>query len=113
MQKLDWEVELAVIIGKKGYNIPQSESENYIFGYTIAQDISARDWQKTLNGGQFLLGKAMDTFCPLGPAVVHKDSIKNIYNLDLKTKVNGVLKQESNTSDIIHKIDYLISRFSR
>lgn len=110
---MDWEIELAVVIGKKGYNISKCEAWDYVFGYTIAQDLSARDWQKKLNGGQFLLGKAMDTFCPLGPAVVTKESISNVYDLKLKTKVNGEIKQQSNTGDIIHKIDYLISRLSR
>lgn len=86
---------------------------DHVFGYTIAQDISARDWQKELNGGQFLLGKAMDTFCPIGPVVVTKESISNVYNLGLRTKVNDIVKQDSRTDDMIYKIDYLISRFSK
>ena len=65
------------------------------------------------NGGQFLLGKAMDTFCPLGPAVVKKEYIKDVYNLGLRTKVNDEIKQDSNTKNLIHPISYLISRLSR
>lgn len=105
-------MELAIIIGKKGYNIPESQSLDHVFGYTVAQDISARDWQKQRNGGQFLLGKTMDTFCPLGPAVVTKESISNIYDLKISTKINGELKQSGNTGELIHKIDKIISRIS-
>ncbi|KAK6638565.1 hypothetical protein RUM43_006832 [Polyplax serrata] len=111
--KVDWEVELAVVIGKEGYNISESDAMDHVFGYTIAQDISARDWQKELNGGQFLLGKAMDTFCPIGPVVVTKESISSVYDLGLRTKVNDIVKQDSRTDDMIYKIDYLISRFSK
>lgn len=106
-------MELAVVIGEKGYNIPESKSFDHVFGYAVAQDISARDWQKKRNGGQFLLGKAMDTFCPLGPAVVTKESIKNVYDLNIKTKINGELKQSGNTGELIHKIESVISRISR
>ena len=65
LQEIDWEVELAVIIGKKARHVKKSEAMDYVFGYSVAQDISARDWQKTRNGGQFLIGKSMDSFCPL------------------------------------------------
>lgn len=82
----------------------KNEVEDCIFGYTIAQDITARDWQKSKrNGGQFLLGKAMDTFCPLGPAVVTKEAICDINNLSVRTWVNGNLKQDGNTSELIFK----------
>lgn len=101
------------MIGKKGYNIPESQSLDHVFGYTVAQDISARDWQKQKNGGQFLLGKAMDTFCPLGPAIVTKEAINNIYDLKISTKVNGELKQSGNTGELIHKIESIIARISR
>ena len=64
--ELDWEVELTIVIGKKGKKIPESEAMDYVFGYTVAHDVSARDWQLKKNGGQWLIGKAMDGFCPLG-----------------------------------------------
>lgn len=86
---------------------------DYIFGYTVAQDISARDWQFERNGKQFLLGKSMDTFCPLGPVVVSKTHIPDPHNLPIKTWVNGVIKQDSNTSDMVFKVDYLISYLSQ
>ncbi|XP_043790317.1 fumarylacetoacetate hydrolase domain-containing protein 2A isoform X2 [Apis laboriosa] len=113
--KVDWEAELAIVIGKKCKALNNNEGEDYIFGYTIAQDITARDWQKSKrNGGQFLLGKAMDTFCPLGPAVVTKEAISDINNLTVKTWVNGNIKQDGNTSELIfkpHEIVAYISQF--
>ncbi|CAK9824431.1 Fumarylacetoacetate hydrolase domain-containing protein 2A [Anthophora retusa] len=113
--KVDWEAELAIVIGKKCKAVNNDESENYIFGYTVAQDITARDWQKSKrNGGQFLLGKAMDTFCPLGPAVVAKEAICDINNLSVKSWVNGNIKQDGNTSELIfkpHEVVAYISQF--
>lgn len=111
-QCLDWEVELAVVIGRKAKEIRQDQVQDYIFGYTVAQDISARDWQKKRNNGQFLLGKSMDTFCPLGPVVVTKNKV-NASNLAVKSWVNGKLKQDGNTSELIFKIDFLVSYLSQ
>lgn len=105
-------MELAVVIGKKGKGIRADQVHDYIFGYTVAQDLSARDWQKNRNNGQFLLGKSMDTFCPLGPAVVTKNKI-DPNNLSIKSWVNGKLKQNGNTSDMIFKIDFLVSYLSQ
>lgn len=111
-KKLDWEIELAVIIGKEAKQVPKARAMDYVFGYSIAQDISARDWQKERNGGQFLIGKSMDTFCPLGPSVVHKGLINDPHNLQLTCKINGELKQTGNTSEMIFRIDDIISRLS-
>ncbi|XP_074035630.1 oxaloacetate tautomerase FAHD2A, mitochondrial-like [Leptinotarsa decemlineata] len=108
----DWEVELAVVIGKKAKAIRKDQVNDYIFGYTVAQDISARDWQKKRNNGQFLLGKSMDTFCPLGPAVVTKNKV-DPSNLAIESWVNGVQKQNGNTSELIFKIDFLVSYLSQ
>lgn len=82
--ELDWEVELAVVIKKKGKNIPKHESWDYILGYTVAHDVSARDWQLKKNGGQWLIGKAMDGFCPIGPWIATPMEIKDPHNLDIK-----------------------------
>lgn len=109
---MDWEVELAVVIGRQAKAIRPDQAQDYIFGYTVAQDISARDWQKSRNNGQFLLGKSMDTFCPLGPAVVTKNKV-DPNNLAIKSWVNGVLKQNGNTSELIFKIDFLVSYLSQ
>lgn len=111
-KSVDWEVELAVVIGKRAKAIREDQARDHIFGYTIAQDISARDWQKKRNNGQFLLGKSMDTFCPLGPCVVAKEAL-DPENLNIKSYVNGKLKQDGSTSELIFKIDFLVSYLSQ
>lgn len=83
-EELDWEVELAVIIKKKGKNIPQEKAYDHVLGYTVAHDVSARDWQLKRNGGQWLIGKSMDGFCPIGPAIVTKKDIADPHNLSIK-----------------------------
>ncbi|XP_012281568.1 fumarylacetoacetate hydrolase domain-containing protein 2A [Orussus abietinus] len=110
--KVDWEAELAIVIGKKCKGLDNHEAEDCIFGYTVAQDLSARDWQRK-NGGQFLLGKAMDTFCPLGPAVVAKEAICDVNNLSVKTWVNGDLKQNGNTSELVFKPRDIVAYLSQ
>ncbi|XP_022904322.1 oxaloacetate tautomerase fahd2, mitochondrial-like [Onthophagus taurus] len=109
--EVDWEAELAVIIGAPCKNVTVQDADNYIFGYTLAQDITARDWN-TINGGQFVLGKSMDTFCPLGPAIISKDEV-DTNELQIKCLLNGQLKQDGTTADLIFKIDYLISYLSK
>ncbi|XP_012536898.1 fumarylacetoacetate hydrolase domain-containing protein 2 isoform X2 [Monomorium pharaonis] len=112
--KIDWEAELAIVIGKTSKGLSNDNVEDCIFGYTIAQDITARDWQKQKrNGGQFLLGKAMDTFCPLGPAVITKEAICDINNLSVRTWVNGKLKQDGNTSELIFKPQDIVAYLSQ
>ncbi|KAF7991775.1 hypothetical protein HCN44_010576 [Aphidius gifuensis] len=112
--KVDWEAELAIVIGKTCKGLNNHEAEDCIFGYTVAQDISARDWQKgKKNGGQFLLGKAMDTFCPLGPAVITKEAVCDINNLTVKTWVNGEIKQNGNTSELIFKPRDIVAYLSQ
>ncbi|GFN75387.1 fumarylacetoacetate hydrolase domain-containing protein 2-like [Plakobranchus ocellatus] len=112
-EELDWEVEFVIIIGKEGKNIQESKAMEYVFGYTVAHDVSARDWQLQRNGNQFLIGKSMDTFCPLGPAIVTKENIKDPHNLKLWTLVNGVTKQEGNTSEMVFKTEAVIAFISR
>ncbi|XP_050528400.1 fumarylacetoacetate hydrolase domain-containing protein 2 [Daktulosphaira vitifoliae] len=109
---LDWEVEMAVVIGKKCRKIDVSKAYEYVFGYTVAQDISARDWQKTRNNGQWLIAKSMDTFCPLGSALVHKSEINDPHTLSINCSINGVLKQNGSTGDLIHRVDALVSFLS-
>lgn len=110
--QIDWEVELAVIIGKKASHVKKEDAFDYVFGYAVAQDISARDWQKLHNGGQFLIGKSMDSFCPLGPAVVHKSNL-DPRDLIIKCSVNGVQKQCGKTSELIFTIDDVIARVTQ
>lgn len=93
--------------------MPKATALDYVFGYSIAQDISARDWQKIRNGGQFLIGKSMDTFCPLGPAVAHKSLIADPHDLKVACSVNGVQKQSGSTSELIFRIDDIIHLLSQ
>ncbi|XP_011170131.1 fumarylacetoacetate hydrolase domain-containing protein 2A isoform X1 [Solenopsis invicta] len=112
--KIDWEAELAIVIGKTCKGLSNDDVEDCIFGYTVAQDITARDWQKhKRNGGQFLLGKAMDTFCPLGPAVITKEAVCDINNLSVRTWVNGKMKQDGNTSELIFKPYEIVAYISQ
>lgn len=107
--QLDWECELAVIISKKGKYVPKSEALDYVFGYTVINDISARDCRRE---GQWIVSKGQDTFAPMGPILVTKDEIENPHNLNLSLKVNGVEKQNSNTQFMLFNINDLIEDLS-
>ena len=107
--QLDWECELAVIISKKGKYVPKSEALDYVFGYTVINDISARDCRRE---GQWIVSKGQDTFAPMGPILVTKDEIENPHNLNLSLKVNGVEKQNSNTKFMLFNINDLIEDLS-
>ncbi|WP_186669243.1 fumarylacetoacetate hydrolase family protein [Sporosarcina sp. BP05] len=108
---LDYEGELAVVISKGGRNIPKQLAYDYIFGYTIANDVTARDVQAA--HGQFFLGKSLDGSCPMGPYIVTKNEIPNPQNLSVVTKVNDEVRQNGNTASMIFKIDELIAEISR
>jgi 2-keto-4-pentenoate hydratase/2-oxohepta-3-ene-1,7-dioic acid hydratase in catechol pathway len=107
--QLDWECELAVIISKKGKYVTKSEALDYVFGYTVINDISARDCRRE---GQWIVSKGQDTFAPMGPIIVTKDEIENPHNLNLSLKVNGVEKQNSNTKLMLFNINDLIEDLS-
>lgn len=107
--QLDWEVELAVVIGKKGKYVPKADAMDYVFGYTVINDISARDCRRE---GQWIVSKGQDTFAPMGPILVTKDEIENPHNLNLSLKVNGVEKQNSNTKFLLFNINDLIEDLS-
>jgi 2-keto-4-pentenoate hydratase/2-oxohepta-3-ene-1,7-dioic acid hydratase in catechol pathway len=110
-QQVDWEGELVVVIGKGGKNIPEDKAYEHIFGYTIANDISARDLQDSES--QWVRAKAQDTFCPLGPAIVTADELSNPHNLRVRTVVNGETMQDGLTENMIFKIPYLVSYLSQ
>ena len=110
-QKLDHEVEIAMVIGKKAKRVLENDAQDYIIGYCICNDISEREWQKE-KGGQWVKGKSGDTFGPLGPYLVTKDEIKNIFNLDLNLDLNGKRRQTGNTSSMIFNFNFLISHLS-
>lgn len=109
-RKIDYEVELALIIGKDGKNIKAEEAEDYIFGYSIGNDVSARDLQ--FNHLQWFKGKSLDTFTPIGPYIVHKSEIPFPVELDIKSFVNGEKRQDSNTRNFIFDIPFIISDLS-
>ncbi len=109
--KVDFEAELAVIIGKTARRVPETEALNYVFGYTCANDVTARDLQK--GDGQWVRGKSLDTFCPLGPWLVTADEVPNPQNLGIRCLVNGQKMQESHTSKMIFGVAYLISYLSQ
>src|SRR4030043_747086 len=111
VKELDYEVELAVVIGKKMKDIPENKVSDYIYGYTIMNDITARDIQQ--NEPPWYRSKSFDTFGPLGPAIVDKDKIPAPQNLSLKSYVNNELRQNGNTSDMIFGVYELISYISR
>lgn len=106
-KEVDWEVELAVIIGKKARNVSEEDALNHVFGYTVGNDVSARDLQLRTDG-QWTRGKSLDTFCPLGPMIVTRDEIEDPQNLNLKTTVNDEVMQDGNTKDMIFNIRHLI-----
>ncbi|MCW5551091.1 MAG: fumarylacetoacetate hydrolase family protein [Verrucomicrobiae bacterium] len=109
---VDYECELAVIIGRRGKNVPRTEALDYVLGYTCANDVSARDWQKEYGGGQWCRGKTFDTFCPLGPCLVTTDEILNPNALAIRTIVSGEVLQEANTNDMIFDVPALIEFLS-
>lgn len=107
----DWEVELGVIIGTVGKNIPRERALEHIFGYTVINDVSARDVQ-TAHGKQFFKGKSLDGYCPMGPWIVTRDEVLDPHALPLRCRVNGELKQEGNTKDLIFDIPAIITWLS-
>lgn len=108
-KQLDYEVELAVILGKGGKNIPKEEAMDYVYGYTVINDISARDCRRA---GQWIVSKGQDTFAPMGPVLITRDEIADPHNLNLSLTVNGVEKQNSNTKYMLFNINDLIHDLS-
>ena len=110
-KKLDHEVEIAFVIGKKAKRVLEKDAQDYIFGYCICNDISEREWQKE-KGGQWVKGKSGDTFGPLGPYLVTKDEIEDVNNLSLTLDVNGNRHQTGNTSQMIFNFNFLIAHIT-
>jgi 2-keto-4-pentenoate hydratase/2-oxohepta-3-ene-1,7-dioic acid hydratase in catechol pathway len=111
-EKTDWEVELAVVIGKMASYISEAEAPNYIAGYTLHNDYSERAFQLE-RGGQWVKGKSCNTFAPLGPFLATKDEITDVHNIRLWLTLNGELKQNGNTRNLIFKIPFIISYLSQ
>lgn len=110
--KTDWEVELAIVIGRKALYVTEQEAMKHVAGYVLHNDVSERDFQLN-HGGQWVKGKSCDTFAPLGPWLVTQDEIADPHRLRLWLKVNGEKMQDSNTSDLVHGIPKLVSYISQ
>jgi 2-keto-4-pentenoate hydratase/2-oxohepta-3-ene-1,7-dioic acid hydratase in catechol pathway len=110
--KIDWEVELGVVIGRRGVNIQRAQALNHVFGYTVLNDVTARDIQYEW-GGQFFKGKSLDGFCPVGPWVVTRDEVSDVQDLHLRLTVNGELKQDGHTADMIYPVDAIVEWLSK
>lgn len=112
-QEVDYECELAVVIGRQARNVSEQQAMNYVLGYTCANDVSARWWQKHGGGGQWVRGKGFDTFCPLGPVIVTADEIPDPQSLAITTRLNGETMQASRTGDMIFSVASLIAFLSQ
>jgi len=110
--KVDYEAELAIVLSRDCRNATREDALSYVLGYTAANDVSARDWQKEWGGSQWSRAKSFDTFCPLGPALVTADEIPNPNQLTLACRVNGETLQSSNTSDMIFDVPSLLEFLS-
>ncbi|HVX85216.1 MAG TPA: fumarylacetoacetate hydrolase family protein [Phycisphaerae bacterium] len=111
-EQVDWECELAIVIGKRAKNVSRERALEHVLGYTCANDVSARDWQRQWGGSQWCRGKTFDTFCPLGPAIITTDDIPNPNALRIQTKRNGQLVQDSSTADMIFDVPALVAFLS-
>jgi 2-keto-4-pentenoate hydratase/2-oxohepta-3-ene-1,7-dioic acid hydratase in catechol pathway len=111
-EQVDYECELAVVIGKRCKNVSREKALDYVLGYTCANDVSARDWQKDFGGSQWCRGKTFDTFCPLGPCLVTADELTQPNSLAIKTILNGEVMQDWNTNDMIFDVPALIEFLS-
>ncbi len=110
-KKIDWEVELGVVIGKTCTDVSEKDAIDYVAGYTIINDVTARDLQR--KDGQWVRAKSLDTFCPMGPCIQTADELGDASELKIHTKVNGIIKQESNTSNLLNNVPKIISYLSK
>jgi 2-keto-4-pentenoate hydratase/2-oxohepta-3-ene-1,7-dioic acid hydratase in catechol pathway len=111
-QEVDYEAELVVVVGERGRNVPAEKGMDYVAGYTIGHDVSARDWQMRKDGKQWMVGKTFDTFAPTGPVFVTKDEVPDPHNLGIRLRLNGETMQDSNTRQMIFPIGQVIAYLS-
>jgi 2-keto-4-pentenoate hydratase/2-oxohepta-3-ene-1,7-dioic acid hydratase in catechol pathway len=111
--QIDYEVELVAVIGRRAKNVAEKDALQYVAGYTVGNDVSARDWQLKKPGGQWLLGKSFDTFSVVGPALVTKDEVPAPHNLPISLRLNGETVQDSNTNQLIFGVDKLVAYLSQ
>jgi 2-keto-4-pentenoate hydratase/2-oxohepta-3-ene-1,7-dioic acid hydratase in catechol pathway len=110
-EKVDWEVELGVVIGRGGINIREADAMKHVYGYTVINDVSAREIQRR-HGQQWFKGKSLDGHCPMGPWILTADQVKDWWDLRVVTRVNGVVKQDSNTRHMYFKLPHIIAELS-
>jgi 2-keto-4-pentenoate hydratase/2-oxohepta-3-ene-1,7-dioic acid hydratase in catechol pathway len=111
--QVDYEAELVVVIGRAGRRITEESALEHVFGYCCGHDVSSRDWQYHRSGGQWLLGKSFDTFAPLGPRIATRAAVADPHALQIRMHLNDEVVQDSNTSDLIFSIPFLISHLSQ
>jgi len=112
-QELDFEVEMVIVVGRAGRHVSKAAAMQHVAGWTVAHDVSARDWQLKRNGGQWLLGKTCDGFAPIGPTIVTRDELPDVSNLGIRCLLNGERVQDSNTSELVFKPDDIIAWITR
>jgi 2-keto-4-pentenoate hydratase/2-oxohepta-3-ene-1,7-dioic acid hydratase in catechol pathway len=110
--EVDYEAEFVIVVGQGGRHIPSERAMKHVAGYTIGNDVSARDWQLHKPGKQWMVGKTFDTFAPVGPAIVTVDEVPDPHNLGIRLRLNGKTMQESNTSQLIFRVDAIIAYLS-
>ncbi len=111
--QVDYEAELVVVIGRRGRHIPRERAMEYVGGYAVGHDVSARDWQLNKPGKQWMAGKTFDTFAPVGPELVTPDEAGDPHNLGIRLRLNGQTMQDSNTAQLIFGVDVLIAYVSQ
>lgn len=111
--ELDFEVELVIVIGKECKGVSQKDAMKYVLGYTVAHDVSARDWQLKRNGGQWLMGKTFDNYSPIGPAIVTTDELGDAHNLGIRCFLNGKTVQDSSTKQMVFKTEFIVEWISK
>lgn len=112
-EEVDYEAELVIVIGKRGRHIPKAAAMDYVAGYCVGHDVSARDWQLKKDGKQWMVGKTFDTFAPIGPVLVTRDEVPNPQALPIRLKLNGAVMQNSNTVQMIFGVEDLLAYISQ
>ena len=111
--QVDYEAELVIVVGRTGRHIPRGQAMEYVAGYTVGHDVSARDWQLNKPGKQWMVGKTFDTFAPVGPELVTRDEVPDPHALGIRLRLNGQTMQDSSTSQLIFRIDETIAYLSK
>jgi 2-keto-4-pentenoate hydratase/2-oxohepta-3-ene-1,7-dioic acid hydratase in catechol pathway len=111
--QVDYEAELVIVVGRKGRHIPREQAMEYVAGYTVGHDVSARDWQLNKPGKQWMAGKTFDTFAPVGPELVSRDEVPDPHALGIRLRLNGQTMQDSSTSQLIFRVDEVIAYLSK